>query len=355
LSKLIYEYYSPNGLKKSGNITNSSRLVIKEAEKLDVAWKIEPGTQIVTLTYQGQEKSYYHQVPSSTTALALYACNNKKITTNLLKQAGVNVPKGYRIKRNQEQDYLLEVFSFLKKPLVVKPTDGIWGENITVGIRDEKEYLEAIELAFSYSLKKSTGAIVEEMFLGEEYRILLTREKVLGVLKRIPANVTGNGEHSIKKLIKVKNKEDIRGKKGGDKSHLKIRIDKKMRSFLDEQELNLSFILPKGKRIFLRKVSNVSQGGEAIDFTDKVHPSVKEISLQAIRAIPGLSFAGVDFMSSDITQKQNKNSYVIIEINSSPGFDIHDYPYEGENRHSAREFLLLMFPDLKEKFSLKVS
>ena len=92
MSKLIYEYYSPKGLKKSKNISNSSRLVIVEAEKFGIKWRIEPGTQIVTLNYKDKEKSYYHQIPSSTTALAKYACNHKRVTSNLLKQAGINVP-----------------------------------------------------------------------------------------------------------------------------------------------------------------------------------------------------------------------------------------------------------------------
>ena len=77
MSKLIYKYYSPTGLKKNKNLSNSSRLVIEEAEKHGIVWKIIPGTQIVTLTYRGIERSYYHQIPSSTTALAKYACNNK--------------------------------------------------------------------------------------------------------------------------------------------------------------------------------------------------------------------------------------------------------------------------------------
>jgi hypothetical protein len=66
-----------------------------------------------------------------------------------------------------------------------------------------------------------------------------------------------------------------------------------------------------------------------------------------VRAIPGLSFAGIDFMTTDITQPQTEDSYVIIEVNTSPGFDIHDSPYVGKNRHSALEFLYLMLPELK--------
>lgn len=344
LSKLIYKYFSPDGLKKSKNLTSSSRLVIKEAEKYGIKWKIIPGTQIVTLTYQGEEKSYYHQVPSSTTSLAKYACSNKKITSNLLQQAGISVPKGFRVKRDYDDKYLAEVFRFLKKPLVVKPSDGTWGENITVNISTYEKLLQAVDLALAYSSKKSTGAVVEEMFSGEEYRILVTRKKVIGALNRVPANVIGNDRDTIKKLIMLKNKEDIRR---DIYSHSKIRLNERLKQYLSDQGLSLEKVLKHGQRVFLRRLSNISQGGDAIDFSDLIHPSVKRIALKAIRTIPGLSFAGVDFMSLDITKEQTKKSYVIIEINDSPGFDIHDYPYKGKNRHATREFLYLLFPELR--------
>lgn len=348
MTKYIYQYFSPEGLKNSKNISNSSRLIIKEAEKYGVKWKIVPGTQIVTLTYKGKEQSYYHQIPSTTTALAVYATHNKKITSNLLQQAGISVPRGFRIRRDTNNDSLIDIYETLKKPLVVKPSDGTWGENISVDITTHDQYFEAIDLAFEYSAKRKTGVIVEEMFAGEEYRVLVTRDKVIGVLKRVPANVIGNGKDNIKKLIQIKNREEIRGQKGSDKSHLRIIMDKKLKNYLTEQGLTLETVLAKGKKIFLRKVSNISQGGDAYDYTDLVHSSVKEISLKAINTIPGLAFAGIDFMSSDITKEQTKDSYVILEINDSPGFDIHDIPYQGKNRHAAREFLFLIFPELRQ-------
>jgi len=348
LTKYIYKYFSTEGLKKSKSVSNSSRLIIREAELYGVDWKIIPGTQIVTLTYKGQEKSYYHQIPTTTTALALYATHNKKITSNLLQQAGIRVPRGFRVRKDSTNEYLNDVYENLNKPLVVKPTDGTWGENISLDITTPDQYFEAVDLAFEYSIKKKRGVIVEEMFDGTEYRVLCTRDKVIGVLKRVPANVIGNGIDTIEKLIKLKNSEEIRGIKGSDKSHLRIIKDKKLKKYLTEQGLDLDTVPKVGTQIFLRKVSNISQGGDAYDYTDLVHPSVKEIALKAINTIPGLAFAGVDFMSSDITKKQTKDSYVIIEMNDSPGFDIHDMPYQGKNRHAAREFLFLIFPELRE-------
>ena len=346
MTKLTYNYNSPNGVITNRNISNSSRLILQEAEKHGVDWRFIPCTQLIELSYRDKKKTYYHQVPSSTSAAAVFTCNNKKITTNLLQSHGMSVPKGYRVNKKNSDESLLSIYESLQKPLVVKPSNGSWGDNISVNIVDYDDYLEAVDLALSFGGKRSNVAIVEEMFKGTEYRILTTREKVIGILNRRPASVLGNGKDSIKKLIKGKNKNPIRGPKNGTTSHFNIRMDERMRNFLQETGKDFTTTPKDGERVFLRKVSNVSQGGDAIDFTDKVHPSVKELALKAINAIPNLAFAGIDFLSGDITKQQTPDSYTIIEINESPGFDIHDFPYEGKNRHAAREFLYLMFPEL---------
>lgn len=348
MTQLIYQLYTPNGVEKNKNISNSSRLVLKEAEKFGMTWRIIPCTQIIELNYKGKKRTYYHQVPSTTSALAKYACNNKKVTSNLLLVAGVSVPKGFRVKEGSSKEYLRSVYDSLQKPLVVKPGNGSWGENITVNVTSFEDYLEAVRYAFSYTGKKREVIIVEEMFEGNEYRILVTREKVIGVLHRRQASVVGNGKDTVKKLIKFKNDEPIRSASKGSTSHLKIRMDERMFQLLQKDNMDFSYVPKEGERVFLRRVSNITQGGDAIDFTDKIHPSVREIALQAINTIPGLSFAGVDFLTTDITKKQTKGSHVIIEINDSPGFDIHDYPYEGKKRNAAREFIFLMFPELRE-------
>ncbi len=336
-------------MKKNKDVTSSSRLILREAEKLNIDWKIIPGTQIVTLSYKGVERSYHHQIPSASATISNYICNNKITTSNMLEHAGIRVAKGFRLNSAHGPEYQKRVFDSLKKPLVVKPSNGTWGDNITVNISDFADFTKSIELAFSYSASQNTSIIVEEMFEGEEFRVLATREKVIGVLKRVPANVIGNGRDTIKKLINEKNKEEIRGGNSEHASHFKIRIDASLREFLSAQYLTLDSIIPSGKQIFLRKISNVSKGGEAIDFTDEIHPTVADICIKAMNAIPGLSFAGIDFMSQDITKRQTKESYVVIEINDSPGFDIHDYPYKGKNRHAAREFLKVIFPELAQK------
>ena len=352
MQELIYEFYGPEGVIKSKDVSNSSRLVLKEAKKLGIDWEIIPCTQLIQLTYGDKTRTYYHQVPASTTALAKYTCSNKRVTTNLLLNSDISVPKGYRLKKDSSEEYLQSAYDTLQKPLVVKPSNGSWGENITVNINTYVDYKNAVALAFQYTSKKEDIAIVEEMFQGSEYRILATQEKVIGVLHRRPASVVGNGLNSIKELIVEKNKNPIRGdKENGTTSHMEIVMDDLMLKMLEGDSKDFDYVVPRGERVFLRGVSNISQGGDAIDFTDRVHPSVNKIAIEAMNAIPGLSFAGIDFISKDITKKQSKNSYTIIEINDSPGFDIHDFPYKGKNRHAAREFLFLMFPELQSSFN----
>ncbi len=341
-----YLRFTPTGLTQNYRVTNSTKLIIKETEKLGIQWKIIPGTQVVTLTYQGKTKSFYHQVPSNTSALAHY-CSDKTVTRNLLKYAHVHIPNGYSLQRTDKKEYLEQVFKKLKKPLAVKPSNGTHGYSISLNINNYQDYLKAVEQAFNYSNAKYTTVVVEEMFKGKEYRILTTRKKVIAILHRIPANVVGDGKHTIKELILEKNKEDIRTTKTGNRSHEPIAIDDKLKQYLTEQNLNLDTVLTNNQQVFLRKVSNISQGGEAIDYTDKVHQSVKDIALKTINAIPGLELAGIDFMSTDVTAQQTEDNYVVIETNTSPGLGMHTRPYQGEDRLGAREFVYLMFPELR--------
>ncbi len=120
---------------------------------------------------------------------------------------------------------------------------------------------------------------------------------------RDPANVVGDGIHNIKELIKIKNSDPNRGKKN-EKPLTKIKIDNITRQNLVEQNIKLNYIPAKGKKIYLRKESNISTGGDSIDVTDQVHSDLKKIAVASVKAIPGLAYAGVDLMTNkDISKK----------------------------------------------------
>ena len=61
---------------------------------------------------------------------------------------------------------------------------------------------------------------------------------------------------------------------------------------LVRQNYKLDDILEKGQELILRSPSNISAGGDSIDVTDEIHKEFKEIAISAVKAIPGIPYAG---------------------------------------------------------------
>lgn len=342
-----YKRYTPKGLVNDRPITSSTRLILKEAAKLGMEIKHLIGTDMFELRYKNKVRNFFYQNPASNSATGMFVASSKRRTKNLLQNKRVLVPHGYAIKKSDSYNDKKDVYNNLKKPIVVKPDNGTQGKAITMGVNSLSEYYTALDRAANYTKRKDSWAIVEEQLVGfDEYRVLATRNKVIGVIKRIPANVIGDGTSNIRKLIKIKNLDPRRGDPKDHPPLFKINFDDEMKEFLNKQNMSWKSIPKKDEMIYLRGVSNISMGGDSVDYTDKVHKSVIDISLKAMNAIPGLELGGVDFMSKDITKLQTANTYAIIEINNSPGIDIHDYPYEGKKRNAGVEFLRVLFGEL---------
>jgi len=347
LPLLHYSRKKVSGWEDSDQVSLSTNLILQAATDLGISWTILPGTKIIELCHEGKIKHFRYQISTQTTDIGFYACEDKSITSNLLTNAGISVANGYSLLVEDSKEYREAVFNALPKPLVVKPTHGNQGNAITLGVNTLEQFHAAVEKAFNLTNQQDAGVMVEETCLGQEYRILATREKVLGIVCRRPANVVGDGQSTIQQLLDVKNLDPRRDPKNhGPFKH--VDADEDMKAMLAEQGLTLESVPAKDARIFLRKVSNISKGGDSLDVTDQAHPSVKEIALRTINAIPGLDFAGLDFMTTDITADQATNGYTIIEVNSSPGFSIQEFPDEGKPINAQYEFLKLAFPSVRK-------
>jgi len=130
---------------------------------------------------------------------------------------------------------------------------------------------------------------------------------------------------------------------GHEKTLVQIKIDDDIIKKLSEQSLTLKSIPATDQRILLRSNSNISTGGDSIDYTDRVHPKVLELATKVIRAIPGLPYAGFDFLTPDITKDPYEIGYTIIEINDSPMISMHHEPYMGEKRNVSAKIIDMLF------------
>lgn len=332
----------------SNSFTISTNIILNEAKKRKIVAEPIGETKIIKLSLGDHSEYLCNQFISKSTAVAVNILDNKDKTKVFLSEKGISVAKGRKFNISEEQK-AREFAQDVGFPLVMKPTNSSHGNNVYTNIMSLADF----DMHWQKISDTFQDFLIEKQFVsGTEYRIIATRDKVVAVTNRVPANVEGDAVHSIKELIDIKNSDPRRGDdsyKDYSKPLVKINIDDVVRENLKSQHKSLDFIPQKGEVIFLRQNSNLSTGGDSIDFTDKIHSSVKEIAVRAINAIPGLSYGGVDFLTTDITKNQDKNSYIIVEINSSPGIFMHHFPYQGKPRNVAGEILNIAFPEAKEE------
>src|SRR5699024_1481756 len=183
---------------------------------------------------------------------------------------------------------------------------------------------------------KYKTVIVEDYFEGDDYRVYVINNEVVGIIKRIPANVVGDGKLTISKLIKETNK--IRQQRPILTSSL-IKNYKELQSILKQNNWNLDSVPEKGKRIFLKSKNNISAGGDPVDITDTISDEIKQIAIDGVNAIPGLPHAGVDLM---VNEKDKKAT--IIEINTQANIRSHLFPMIGEARDLPTKLIDYYFP-----------
>lgn len=336
----------PSGYENGHQITQTPLLILSEADRLGISWRELPGSRIIELSYKGKLNYFRAQDPFNTSYVGWYAVQYKDVTKNLLNEHGIMTPKGYTIEKKDPIEHWRLVFNSLSKPLVVKPNNGAQGKGVFMNISDFEDFKVKVVKSLENFDDEFAAVVVEEMFQGSEYRVLVTRKKIIGITNRVPANVVGDGESTIEALIKKKN-SDPRRKDDPTAALVTIKVDENVLKCLADKSLSIHSVPALNEQVLLRYNSNISTGGDSIDYTEKAHESVRKIAMQTIHAIPGLEICGIDFMSKDILAEQNRDTYRIVEVNHSPGFSIHDMPYEGKNRHAAREFLNLLFPELE--------
>jgi D-alanine-D-alanine ligase-like ATP-grasp enzyme len=70
-----------------------------------------------------------------------------------------------------------------------------------------------------------------------------------------------------------------------------------------------SYIPDKNETVYLKENSNISTGGDSIDFTDEVHEQYKTIATNAAKAV-GAKICGADIIIRDIHAPPTKTTTV---------------------------------------------
>jgi cyanophycin synthetase len=315
----------------------STGSIIEEAESRDIPFIRLNEQSLVQLGYGINQQRIQATVTNRTNMISVDIASNKAATKKLLGEMGVPVPKGFRIRDEDEVKSTVESIGF---PVVIKPLDGNHGRGATVGIENLEDARAAFHVAQEQS--KSKWVIIEKMIAGEDFRALVVNNQLVAIAERTPAHVIGDGSSTIEQLIERVNEDPRRGY-GHEKVLTQIEVDHSTEKLLKAKNYTLQTVLPKDERLILKTTANISTGGTAIDRTDEAHPE-NVFLFERIAKIIGLDVIGVDIIAPNITEPLRENGGGIIEVNAAPGFRMHLAPSEGIGRNVAEHVVNMLFP-----------
>lgn len=325
-----------------GSLHRNQKWLVKELIKRGVRVTIiDSEAGIIRTSYNGHDELILDRDSSIMPYAVAVLAGNKMITKNYLKNYDVSVPIGCAFYA-EEEALIKEAFHLFPQGVVIKPTFGSYGDDVYADLRTEEEVIAALKQIQEH--RGNTEILIEEYFNSPEYRVFVTKEGKYAVLNREPAYVIGNGECTIRELINIENekRKDITRT-----AMCNLVIDEEALRLIKNSNFTLDDIPKKDEKIRLRYNSNVATGGVSIDYTDLVHPSVITNCLKVFKAFPGLPYAGIDYMSKDITQEQKECDYRIIEVNTNPGANMHMLPGYGESRNISEAIADLIYPETK--------
>lgn len=293
-----------------------------------------------SLSYKGVEKFFCVTMGEEVQKSAVKICRDKHLTKEYLVKSGVPTPKGRFFGKGSTDDELQAYANDLGYPLVLKPAKGTGGRGVIANIKNETEFQEA--LSYVKGDLECEELIVEEFFAGVDYRVYVMKDRVLAVLDRISANVVGDGKRTIKELLKVKNEKRVQVPAFHKRS---IKVDKEMHQVLAQSGYNLDSIPTKDERVYLKSKNNISSGGDPIDITNELPKEIKNVAIKAVEAIPGLTHGGVD-----IIVDSEKNTGVVLEVNSRPSITGSLFPMQGKARNIPKAIIDHYFPETQANY-----
>lgn len=283
------------------------------------------GIPVYNAFYNGNKSLLFDIAVETTSFSAGWVASDKVLTKILLTRAGIPVPEGKYFLGMQKKEAVQYAVS-LGFPVVLKPAVGQHGDDVFSNIETEEE----LALCLGY-ITRHIGdhayVLIEQYVPGHEYRLFVTSDRGFACVQRSPPIVSGDGKHTIIQLIQIENYKRTHPR---NTCLCEIKLDDILFMSLEKIGLTIDKILPKGKTIELRKSTNVSKGGWCSELTTRVHPSNKAFAQRVLTAIPGLTVAGIDVICQDISKPLSTQSYVVCELNVSPGLSMHVVPPEGK-------------------------
>lgn len=248
--------------------------------------------------------------------------DDKARVKSRLFSAGIPVAPGRSFIRTRPAILYAQALGF---PVVVKPVAGSLSQHVTAPVSHLDELPAAIRLARAYQPR----FILERYLAGYLYRATVVGRRQVFVCRKERPNVVGDGSSTIRELIGVKNRDPRRGLEGARNTTLhRLPEDDALERELGRQNLILSSIPAAGRTMYLSDKRILTRGCDIIACTAEVHPANRELFLQVAETLEA-DLVGIDFICRDITTSWRHQVCAVIETNSLPYLDMHQFPSHG--------------------------
>jgi cyanophycin synthetase len=262
--------------------------------------------------------------------------DNKAIMNQRFAAAGIPIARGSKV---SSESATLKVFQGLTPPVIVKPIIGSLSRHTTLHITTEQELLEG----FRKAKQLAPWVVVQEELKGLGiYRPTVIGGRLVAIVNKEPPHVIGDGKHTLRELVNTENQNPARQ---GPIFH-EIPTNEKATAYLTKTNLTWGTVPKPGQVVVLSEKTSRTIGGSITDYTETAHPDNIALFEKAAQVL-GDPIVGIDFIIGDITRSwKDQDRCGIIECNSLPFIDLHNYPLVGKPRDPAGAIWRLVYPEL---------
>ncbi|MFI8374108.1 N-acetylglutaminylglutamine synthetase [Pseudomonas helleri] len=299
-----------------------ARILVEEAYRRGIDVQIDDAPSgLFTLSHGGRRIRCKESLTDLTSSISMSLCQDKSLTHKVLSQAGLNVPVQQLAGNGDDNLAFLEEHS----RIVVKPLDGEQGNGVAVDLDSFDQVQAAIDTARVFDSR----VLLESFHEGLDLRIVVIGFDVVAAAIRRPAQVVGDGHHSVLQLIEAQS----RRRQAATQGESRIPQDAETLRAVQAAGYEYDSVLPAGVLLAVRKTANLHTGGCLEDVTTILHPVLKDAAIRAARALD-IPVVGLDLMVPAADQPE----YVFIEANERAGLANH------EPQPTAERFIDLLFP-----------
>lgn len=306
LEKVIVELakYAPAG--------QNMRLLLDAAHRLDVPVRPISG-RTVQFGWGARARWMDSTITDRTSAISTSIARDKRVANRFLAARGVPVARQIDA---PSLDAALAAAKSMGFPVVVKPANLDGGVAVTAGIQNEATLRRAYELARTHSAQ----VVVESHVPGQDFRLGVIHGELAWATSREPAGVWGDGVSTLQQLIESANQDARRGTRAWSLMS-PLSINDEAKELLSGQGIQLADVPEKGVFVRLRSAANISSGGRPQNVHPLVHPDNEELAVRVAR-LARLDFAGIDFITPDISRSWREIGGAICEVNAQPQFSV---------------------------------